>query len=147
MFEITVGHTLQELLPNGQFVLVFFETNGLFKTCVIVSGQFEKEGEDWWDVFTVGFTSEFIHDGEEENDFVTLIEKEIGIILDLGHKLFVLSYNIVNFIVVLELFSLHLFIIFFYLAIIDGSLKVSTLLSFLYQSNCIVHYFFFLPEL
>lgn len=147
VFQILEGNALQELFPDWQFVLILLITDGLLKFLVVHPGELEQQADDEGLVLAVLFAAELVHDGEEEDDLVALVEQEVGVLLDLVDQLLVLSLGVIHLVVVLELLTLHVLISLLDLPVVDSPLEVLLLAALLHQVHRVLHHFFFLAEL
>ena len=59
----------------------------------------------------------------------------------------IFCYNIINFIIVFQLATSHLLILFFYLTIVNSTVEFFFLYTLFHQIACVVHYLLLLAEL
>lgn len=109
--------------------------------------ELEQQSYDEGLVLAVLFAAELVHDGEEEDDLVALVEQEVGVLLDLVDQLLVLSYGVIDLVVVLELLALHVLVGLLDLPVVDGALEVLLLAALLHQVHRVLHHLLLLAEL
>lgn len=98
-------------------------------------------------VLAVLLAAKFVHNREQEDDLVALVEQEVSVLLDLIDQLLVLGFSVIDLVVVLELLSLDILIGLLDLPVVDGALEVLLLAAFFHQVHGILYHFFLLPEL
>lgn len=147
VLEVLEGDALQELLPDGQFVLVLLVADGLLELLVVHPGEAQQQPDDEGLVLAVLLAAELVHDREEEDDLVALVEQEVGVLLDLVDQLLVFCLGLVDLVVVLELLALHVLVGLLDLAVVDGAFEVLLLAALLHQVHRVLHHLLLLAEL
>ena len=96
-------------------------------------------------MLSICLSSELIHDRQQEDDLVSFIEQEESVVLDLMKYLFIFSHHVIHFIIVFQLFTLYLLVLFFYLDIV-GTIEVLLFYALLHQVAGIVYYLLLFTE-
>ena len=107
MLQISKAGALDERLPLLELVGVGFLPDGGLKLAVVPSRQLQQLPQQHPCQLSILLAAEFVHDREQEDDLVALVEQKVGVVLDGGQQLLVLSEPLGHLAVVFGLAPLH----------------------------------------
>ena len=146
VLQVSKAGALDERLPLLELVGVRFLPDGSLKLAVVSSRQLQQLPQQHPCQLPVLFAAEFVHDRQQEDDLVALVEQKVGVVLDGGQQLLVLSEPIGHLAIVLGLAPLHRLHRLLDAAVVDVALEI-LLLVLLDQVHSVIHHFLLLLEL